>query len=289
MVKFTVPPEAAGMKLRFFLKNYAQVSTTLWKKIKWHGLLTANGNAINGALYRVQAGDEICYELEEKSTLIPFFSPLEIIYEDEWLLVINKPQDLLIHPTSLACCKTLVNIIAAYYETSGQKAGCHPVYRLDRNTTGLIVVAKRPQIQYALTKSHGMIERFYIALTKYCPLPQKGIFDGPIARATDSIIKRCVSPNGQMAITHYEIQKSNSNLSCWRLKLGTGRTHQIRVHLAHAGFPLLGDDLYGGDCQLIARQALHAKKIVFTHPISGQKLCFTAPLPEDMAKIEALI
>lgn len=286
MINFTVPADYPQQKARYFLASHAKVSTNLWKKIKWQGHLYINNQEVHAASAVVNSGDTISYELAVSSQIIPCDKPLSIVYEDDWLLVINKPANMLIHPTTKDHSDTLVNIVVNYYQQSQQvNIGCHPVYRLDRNTTGLIIVAKQPQIQYALTTSHDKICRFYQALVQGTPKPAEAMLCQPIGRKPDSIIERIVSKNGQSALTRYKVLLSKNDYSLVRLKLYSGRTHQIRVHMSHCGHPLLGDDLYGGDCTLIERQALHAYHVIFEHPISHKKIDIKIPLPADMQNI----
>ncbi|WP_196593707.1 RluA family pseudouridine synthase [Pectinatus sottacetonis] len=286
MITFTVPPDYPEQKVRYFLASQGRVSSTLWKKIKWHGQLFINGQYINNAAKAIVRGNDIIsYELAADSKLIPCNKPLNIIYEDDWLLIINKPAAQIIHPTNKACCDTTVNIIAGYYIKTAQKTGCHPVYRLDRNTTGLIIVAKQPQIQYYLTKSHDKICRFYKAFVSGHMHPKEAMFCEPIARKNTSIIEQMVSQTGKPALTRYNVLSEKDNYSLLNIRLYSGRTHQIRVHLSHAHHPLLGDDLYGGDCTLIKRQALHAYRIIFIHPITKKKFDISIPLPEDMLQL----
>lgn len=285
MISLSVPDGYPKQKLRYFLASHAKISSTLWRKIKWHGDIRINNIPVQAAAAFVQSGDTVSYELSEASTIIPCYRYLDIIYEDDWLLVVNKPADMIIHPTNKISSDTLVNIIAGYYEKTKQKAGCHPVYRLDRNTTGLIIIAKQPQIQYYLAAAHDRITRLYLAIAEGAPRPAEAMLCSPIGRKEGSIIERTVKSYGQAALTRYKILRKLKNYSLLELKLYSGRTHQIRVHMAYDGHPLLGDDLYGGDCSLISRQALHAYKVSFIHPISGQKLSFNVPLPEDMLKL----
>ena len=286
MIKFIVPAGHKEQKLRYFLASYGKISTNLGRKIKWHGNICINDNPVCAANAFVKAGDIITYDLNDNSSSItPCQKPLDIVYEDEWLLIINKPADLVIHPTSKIYKDTLVNIVAGYYLQTHKQAGCHPVYRLDRNTTGLIIIAKQPQIQYYLSASHGRICRFYQAVVSGCPTPKEAMLCMPIGRKPGSIIERMVTPAGQPALTRYKVLQTMPERSLITLQLYTGRTHQIRVHMAADGHPLLGDDLYGGDCALISRQALHASRLIFTHPMSGKKFDLSVPLPMDMRKL----
>ena len=160
----------------------------------------------------------------------------------------------------------------------------HPCHRLDRNTTGLLLIAKHPEVQYQIARQ-DTLTREYLALIKGMLSPEKGCIDAPIARALPSIILRHVAPDGKPARTHYQTEQTDSTHTLLRLRLETGRTHQIRVHLAHLGHPLLGDDLYGGNADEIKRHALHSARLTLSHPRTQKMLMLESPLPPDMARI----
>lgn len=283
MINFIVPANHPEQKLRYFLASHAKVSTNLWRKIKWRGHLCINALPVHTADALVRAGDVISYELPQNSSIFPCYRPLSILYEDDWLLIINKPAGMLVHPTSkIHNYNALVNFVVGYYRQSKQQAGCHPVYRLDRNTSGLIIIAKEPQIQYYLTASHDRIRRLYYAIVGGRPSPKNAMIDLSIGRSPTSIIERIVTEDGQAALTEYNIISTVNGYSLLELHLYTGRTHQIRFHMSAIGHPLLGDDLYGGNCTLIKRQALHAHQITFIHPITNKLIDISCPLPADM-------
>ena len=211
---------------------------------------------------------------------------LDIRYENEYLLVLNKPTGILVHPTGGDYSNTLGNGILHYYRETGQNLDFHPVHRLDRNTTGLVIVAKLPQLQNMLTQQNGgkFFHRSYLAIIEgTMPQPQ-GTIDLPITRHPESIIQRICPTDGQgqRAITHYRTICQRQGRSLLELQLETGRTHQIRVHLASLGHPLLGDDLYGGNMEYIQRQALHAYHLELDNPLTAQHLSIYTDLPADM-------
>lgn len=210
-------------------------------------------------------------------------SPSMLAYEDDFLLIIDKPAGMLVHPTVSERGTTLYDYVKAYYEANGINAGIHPVSRLDRNTSGLVVFAKEPIVQHWL--SQQQVEKEYLALACGCFDCSEGIIEAPIARKEGSIIERCVDyERGKHAKTAYEVLASYSNHTLLKVRLFTGRTHQIRVHLASIGHPLVNDNLYGTPGPQ-ARHALHAYRLAFKHPVSDVFLEITRALPEDLQKL----
>lgn len=276
------------MPVRAFLKAHQGISNTIWKRIKNSGTFAINGTICNATQANVKNGDIITYDILRPTDITPEDLPLDIRYEDEWLLIINKPAGQLVHPTTKENSGTVGNALMHYFAAKGEAHAFHPVHRLDRDTSGLLLVAKEPQIQYQLSpKGCKNFQREYQAIIQGELTPAAGLIDAPIARALPSIILRKVSPDGQSARTHYRTVKTNGQLSLIELQLETGRTHQIRVHMAHLGHPLLGDDLYGGNMDFIQRQALHAFRLSFKHPMTGENLVITAPPPADFLRITA--
>lgn len=208
--------------------------------------------------------------------------PGTVYYEDGFMLVINKPAGMLVHPTVKEDGSTLYNFVKRYYEAHNIESGLHPVSRLDRNTSGLVVFAKQPRIQFLLSQQQ-MVKK-YLGITANLPPAAEGIIEAPIARKEGSIIERCISESGKYARTDYRVLFTNKNMALAELKLHTGRTHQIRVHLAHIGCPLYNDNLYGTPGPQ-SRHALHASYLKFTHPVTGSVLEISCGLPEDLRKI----
>lgn len=236
-------------------------------------------------------GDVITVNLdfeEESDNIVPTKMDLNIVYEDEALLILNKPSGIAVHPSISHYEDSLSNGVKFYFEQCNLKRKIRPVNRLDFNTSGLIIFAKSEYVQESLIKqmNEHTFQKEYIAIVSGSFDKTSGIIDLPIARKNNSIIERCISHDGQEAITEYCVLKTSNNYSVVKCSLKTGRTHQIRVHMSAIGHPLLGDTLYGVSSPLISRQALHSYKICFTHPISNQALEFICDLPQDMKKVE---
>jgi len=278
-IHISLPPSEEMPAKAYLTKKYG-VSGGLWKRIKHSGTFSHNGVPAIAARTAVRDGDVLSYALPIVSSVVPEDLPLAIAYEDDDLLIIDKPAGMLVHPTTQETRGTIANAVRGLYASRGDTLDFHPCHRLDRNTTGLLLIAKRPEVQYYFTKHRDAVRREYLALIEGRLTPASDIIDAPIARALPSIILRRVSPNGKPARTHYQTEWTNRRHSLLHLRLETGRTHQIRVHLAHLGHPLLGDDLYGGSTNLIPRHALHSAQLTLTHPRTGERLSVAALLPD---------
>ena len=220
---------------------------------------------------------------EDNSNIISKKMDLDIVFEDDGILILNKPAGIAVHPSILHYDDSLANGVKYYFEILGVQKKIRPVNRLDFNTSGLIVFAKNEYIQESLIRQmrNNIFKKEYIAIVNGIMDNKKGIIEAPISRKEDSIIERCVSEKGQRAITEYEVIKQGKDISLIKCKLLTGRTHQIRVHMAYIGHPLLGDTLYGKESTLIKRQALHCYKTVFLHPVNHKKIELKIDLPKE--------
>lgn len=220
--------------------------------------------------------------------IAPVPGPLTIVYEDEDLLVADKAGGVPVHPSQGHHGDTLANFLMAHYEAQGLVAAFHPVNRLDRGTSGLMAVAKHAHAHELLQRQlqEGVLQRTYLAVCQGIPQPRQGTIDQPICRLPGSVLKRQVSPQGAPARTHYEVLETGGGRSLVRLRLDTGRTHQIRVHMAYLGCPLAGDFLYGRELpELPERFALHSASIRLRQPITSQEIALTSPLPEALGQL----
>ena len=242
----------------------------------------------------LQPGDTLTLHIHEEHSsekIPPVELPLDISYEDEDLMVINKPAGMPIHPSMNNYYNSLANGLAYYFAQQNCPFVFRCINRLDRDTSGLTIIAKHYVSAGMLSamianKATSGITREYLAIVKGSVKPTKGTITAPLGRKEGSIIERTVDfEKGESAVTHYKLLDEKNGHSLVSLILETGRTHQIRIHMKYLGYPLIGDYLYNPDMEQIQRQALHAWKLSFVHPITGEKMQFTAPLPEDMAKV----
>ena len=290
-LELTVTADQAGEKIDTLLRRELRLSGTVIRRVKWldDGILL-DGTRVTTAC-RPAAGQVLSVRVADpdgQGDMVPTPGPLDIVYEDGDLLVLNKAPGVLVHPGPGHYSDTLCNYIAWYYKKAGISADVHPVQRLDKGTSGLLVVAKHPHAQEQLKgQLHTpAFRRIYLAVCEGIPRPPEGRIDAPIGRDPNSVVGRCVRPDGARAVTHYEVLGTEGGLSLLRLRPETGRTHQLRVHMASIGCPLAGDWLYGEeDPDLIPRPALHAYALDLDHPVTGEHLSLTAPIPADMARL----
>ena len=289
-LELTISPELAGVKVDTLLKRHLHLSGTVVRRIKWlpDGIL-ADGRRVN-TRYLPREGEVLSVRLsdpERRSGIVPAPGPLDIVYEDQDLLVLNKAPGVAVHPGPGHFNDTIGNFLLAYYDSKGETGDFHPVHRLDRGTSGLLVVARHPHAQEVL-KGQLHTERFqrtYLAICVGAPSPRAGVIDAPLGPKAGSLVEQTVRPDGKPARTHYETLDVAGPYALLRLSLETGRTHQIRVHMAYCGHPLVGDFLYGRELPgILTRPALHSAELAFHHPISDVPMEFTQPMPADMTR-----
>mgnify|MGYP006070700089 CR=1 FL=1 len=271
------------------LKQEFKLSARLMHKVIINKLVLLNNKQID-TRSSINIGDNVKIDLnyeEENDNIVPVKMNLDILYEDDCLLIINKPAGIAVHPSILHFEDSLSNGIRFYFDSIGLKKKIRPVNRLDLDTSGIIVFAKNEFVQECLIRqmNNNIFKKEYIAIVTGHLKEKSGVINLPIARKENSIIERCISEKGQNAITKYEVIKELDSISVVKCFLETGRTHQIRVHFNAIGHPLIGDSLYGSKSSLINRQALHCYSISFVHPITKEVLNITCNLPKDMENI----
>lgn len=290
-----VDREDAGVRIDKWLSEQTDIDLTrsAVAKLIESDKVIVNGKAVSKS-YKIQADDVVDVEIPDpvESNVLPEDISLDIVYEDRYLLVVNKPQGMVVHPAAGNYTGTLVNALLFRYkdELSGINGVIRPgiVHRIDKNTSGLLIVAKTDKAHIGLAeqiKAHSFT-REYEAICVGRFEEKSGTVDAPIGRDKRDRKRMCVTQaNSKNAITHYEVIEEFPNHSYVKFRLETGRTHQIRVHCAYLGHPIFGDDVYGKPYQGCKGQCLHARKIGFVHPISGEYLEFTSELPEYFTKL----
>ncbi|WP_041088699.1 RluA family pseudouridine synthase [Jeotgalibacillus soli] len=285
-MQWTVNEIEESTLLRSFLQQ-KNISKHALTEIKFEGgRIEVNGEEATVRKILTQ-GDcvKITFPEEKRSnSLIGESIPLSIVYEDETVLVVNKPPYMSTIPSREHPSGSLANALIGYYDEQGLSSSVHIVTRLDRDTSGLLLVAKHSHAHHLLSQSQQKreVKRTYYAVVHGMVKPLVGSIDSPIGRKDTSIIEREIRADGQTALTHYVVEKYVNDDSLVCLRLDTGRTHQIRVHMSSIGHPLLGDDLYGGRIDRSLRQALHCAELAFIHPLTGEALLFKSELPQDM-------
>ena len=290
ILTYTVTPEEDGRMVKGILRGSLQLSYTLLKSLKWReNAILLNGQSVHINVI-VHTGDTVSVVLSERTPREDLYcanaAKPDIVYEDDDLLVRNKPAGVAMHPKSGdASAPSLAAMLTNYL---GEGSVPHFVSRLDKGTSGLLIAAKSGYVHDRLRRAlHSSdLRREYRAVAVGRVEPPCGVIDAPIGRAEGSIIRRCVRADGLPSLTEYETLQVNDRFTLLRLRPQTGRTHQLRVHMAYLGHPLAGDWLYGTeDKTLIARPALHSYELWFTQPVTGQELHFTAPIPQDMQRL----
>jgi len=290
-INYDITAKEATLKLRNYLKTNLKLSTRFMRSAGSDGRITVNGKIVTLA-YILKKGDKLELQLdkEESQNVEPQKMDLDIVFEDEDIVIVNKPIGMVVHPTKSYQLDTLSNGLLYHFKENGEKCIVRLVSRLDMNTSGLVIVAKNQYSHMALARDlHELTsyEKSYIAVVHGHLEEEAGTIDLPILRAEEDSIKRIVALGGQRSVTRFNVLKNYNSAQLVKLTLETGRTHQIRVHLSHLGNPIFGDTLYGleGDETYIKRQALHAYRLVFPHPRTGKIIEIETSLPKDITDL----
>lgn len=279
--EFTVTPADDSITLKSFLRRICGLSARSMKVIRYGGGSISRDGTELRAHDILHSGNIIKVRLprEEPSDIVPIEGDLDILFEDDRLLIVNKPAYMPVHPTKIHQLDTMANIVMYVQQSRGESYPFRALNRLDKDTSGIVILAK-DRIAYNMVFS--TVKKTYAALCEGI-IKQGGTIDLPIGAAPDSKILRCVREDGVQAITHYEPIRAFAHHTLCRVWLDTGRTHQIRCHMSAIGHPLAGDTMYGGSSDLIQRQALHCRSMMLPHPITKELLEITTPYPEDFS------
>ena len=280
-----IPLSYVGNKIKNYLKEEMELSSRFVRKAALEKRIKINGRVIM-LDYILREGDKISILLlsEETQNILPEDIPLDIVFEDDAMLIVNKEPYMVVHPTKTHEGKTLSNAVMFHYLKSGEGTIVRLVSRLDMNTSGLIILAKNQFVHSTFSKEMqgDNVNKYYIAIVKGDFPEETNLINLPIYKAEAGAFCRVVDERGQESLTKVKVIERNNGYSLLLLKLLTGRTHQIRVHLSHLGYPIIGDELYGGEMEVINRQALHAMYLNFKHPVTGKEMEVYAKPPEDI-------
>lgn len=265
-------------RLSSFLRDELNMSTGLMNRLKWGDAIQVNGTPQH-TNFPVTSGDVITVRLDEPEPEYPAEEgSLTILFEDEHILMVDKPAGMLIHPSRSQNCGTLANLVVSHYQKTGQHSAFHPVTRLDRDTYGIVLLAKNAHVHSLLQET--TIKKRYHALVFGSPESDRGIIDAPIARRPLPSLLRFISPDGKSSVTEYQVLERFGECTKLSLRPVTGRTHQLRLHCAHSGFPILGDPQYTTPDAAaysaglgLTHQLLCARQLAFTHPVTGEPFC----------------
>ena len=290
-INYDITAKEATLKLRNYLKMSLKLSTRFMRSAASDGRIHVNGKIVTLA-YILKQGDKLELQLdkEESQNVEPQKMDLDILFEDEDIVIVNKPIGMVVHPTKSYQLDTLSNGLLYHFKENGEHCIVRLVSRLDMNTSGLVIVAKNQYSHMALARDlHELTsyEKSYIAVIHGHLKEETGTIDLPIYRSEEEPVKRIVDERGQRSVTHFKVLENLKEAQLVKLTLETGRTHQIRVHMSHLGHPIFGDTLYGveGDESYIHRQALHAYRLVFPHPRTGKIIEIESTLPKDMVDL----
>jgi 23S rRNA pseudouridine1911/1915/1917 synthase len=304
-IEFVAEASDDGRGLRDVLRKRIGISRRLMVRLK----TSEEGLSVNGQKvwpnHRIFEGDVISLRMETEvsETILPQPMDLDIVFEDDHLLVLNKPAGIIVHPTTGHYLNTLANGVMHYWQERGERIRFRPVHRLDEHTSGLVIIAKHPLAQQQLSAQmmEGTVTKEYRTFVYGRPPEEKGEINAPIGRQTEDPHRRVVREDGAPSQTFYQVTAHYlDQASAVDIRLGTGRTHQIRVHMTSVGCPIIGDDYYSDEkwkktelaskvTQVIERQALHAIRLGFNHPVTGESMKLEAAMPEDLIRLEQLL
>lgn len=289
-MELTYIVKSSDESIKQILKNKFNMSDRFILKLKNHKAIFVNGVSVF-INFEIHDGDvlRIIENFEEDSSNIVANDGivLKILFEDDFLLIVDKPAGIPVHPSMAHYEDSLSNGVKAYFDRIGLRKKVRPVNRLDRDTSGVVIFAKNEYVQECLVRQMAahVFRKRYLAVLDGVVVDDSGTIDAPIARRTESIIEREVRADGDVAVSHFRVLERFSDMTVVEFLLETGRTHQLRVHSKYIGHPIVGDSLYGSESVLIGRQALHACEVGFVHPIGGQDVVVTAEVPEDIRRL----
>lgn len=282
IIEFTVPENCNGMNANVFLKRHCKVSARMITRLKREKEGIMRNKELLRTVDNVYAGDVITLSLpQDKNSIVPVKGNLNVLYEDEHIIIIDKPYNMPVHPTKIHQQDTLANILVYMQQKKGECYTFRAINRLDKDTSGAVVIAKD---RYTASYLFGNMNKTYMAVCEGV-ITDPGTINKPIRLLDGHTIQRTTADDGARAVTHYKSLRTSNNHTLLEIHLETGRTHQIRCHFSSIGHPLAGDDMYGGSLDYISRQALHCSSVSFSHPISGKYINIVSPLPVEFSDI----
>lgn len=276
--------------IKQILKNEFNMSERFVLKLKTNKCIYIN-NVCVPIHFSINGGDLLSIKenfIEDSDGIVSNDNiTLNILFEDDYLLILDKPAGIAVHPSILHYDNSLSNGVKSYFEKIGLRKKIRPVNRLDKDTSGIVIFSKNEYIQECLVRqmSNNIFKKKYIAILEGLLEKVSGTINAPIARKKDSIIERCIDESGDIAISHYKVLQRLGTMTEVEYTLETGRTHQLRVHSAFIGHPIIGDSLYGNESSLISRQALHSYYVEFIHPITKKEMVIRSKLPSDICRL----
>jgi 23S rRNA pseudouridine1911/1915/1917 synthase len=286
---FRIETDQSGLKVIDVMVQFMDLSVRQVRNGKNRKQVLLNGRTVSVNAF-VRTGDLLTFQMEvEENYFEPEAIPIEVIFENDDLIILNKQPFVVVHPTRSYPSGTMGNGLAAYFQSRGMNPKIRFINRLDRDTSGLLLIAKNPYAQHVVTEQMKLdeVEKRYLAVVHGKLEQDEGTIDAPIGRPDEEQVERTVMAEGQPSVTHFWVRERFEDATLVEVRLETGRTHQIRVHFRHLGHPLFGDVLYHEASEFINRQALHAFRLCFELPRSRAHMCFEAPLPEDFERLLA--